>query len=399
METSSYVSTEESFQTATSSFQDVSAEEVPPEAFLNAEIAVLVCIAVIGIPGNILIITLQAKNHDKTTTDYLVMNMAVIEFLYCSVLLPLRILVDLPEVWKSVASDTLCEFQYSLLYILPLGSAWFLAVIAVDRYIKTCKPLNTNYTNETAKKICVGITGVACCTGIPAAFSHRLNDNFKCYILQKNNILMLAMELFAVLTALFEFVIFIYTYTNIGLALRQRHRKRVLAKLPNSQTNVPHHSLKIGNFVNKLGGKKVQPLNKLNPNGEASSATGHGELYHSNENRPPESQDMNSCEDKSKSSSSVYTVQISCSITNNLAAAERTLNRTTLIMFLLTIIYIIIWTLVAVATLARRQGTFMGVILDRLAETLPMFNCITNPTFFFALSSKFRSDAKKLIVG
>lgn len=367
----------------------------PPAIFLKIEASVLICIASIAIPGNILIIILQGKNKDKTSTDYLIMNMAMFELTYSSVLLPIRVLLDLPDVWKVVSSDSLCKFEYSLHYIMSLGSSWLLGVIAVDRYIKTCKPLNTNYTTVTARKIGAVISVAALIMGIPSTSAYVLGKDMTCIILPEFVQLMVGWEILAIVTLVFEFCTFGFTYTNIWLVLRRRHKKRVLGNLKSSHLSENVLSCQSRSFIRKISTAIVSPQEPTTVKTMSSHQKRKDTFCINAPSFVTEHPGVHSMEGYVAQPSNI-SPRLSSNVARKLAASERNLNKTTFIMFILTVSFTIIWTLVAAAILTRRHGTVLGIVVDRLSYVLPMLNCTTNPTFFFLMSSKFRKDAKKL---
>lgn len=377
-----------------------SKQSLVPQVLIDLEIAYLVCIAIISIPGNTLIVLLQLKNHDKISTDYLVMTMAIFEGLYTCCLTPIRLFVNFPNFWKTVASDALCRIEYSMLYVFPMSSAWFLGVIAIDRYFKTCKPLFTGYTTGTAKKVCLAVSFSAIAIGIPALFTYELKENSDCDLNQEYSKLMFFVEFIVLSTIMIEFGVFVFTYTSIGLALKRRHAKKVLAKLTASHANESVNTVKSGNIFKRLK-SKVSPLVRANVNEHLSVNSNKSETNDINVRTVSDIDDKSSGTDNTKGSNAVSMEKHADAERRKRLLAEKALNRTTRIMFLLTVVRVVIWTVSLTATMARRfiDSTAYALTVNKMSHTLPMFNCITNPVFFFVLSSKFRMDAKKLFTG
>ena len=141
------------------------------------EISYLSVIMLIGIPGNSLIICVQSRNRDKTSTDYFIGAMAVCELLCSSANASLRIIMN-TKIWIHIASHMFCRFDLNLIYITTFTSSYLLAAIAVDRYFKTCKPLSNVYNVKTSKLICLVVVFVGFLTGISGYFVFEVDEHF-----------------------------------------------------------------------------------------------------------------------------------------------------------------------------------------------------------------------------
>ena len=64
--------------------------------------------------------------------------------------------------------------------------------------------------------------------------------------------------------------------------------------------------------------------------------------------------------------------------------------RTTLVMFLITMMFIMSWTIFWVVKATATNDTDLGRVVLYLARTLYLIDCVTNPVFYMSLSSKFR---------
>lgn len=355
-----------------------------PQFVYKLEITYLVFIALVGIPGNSLILILQLRNREKSSTDYLVMTMAGFELWCSSVNNTVKILKNIPSLWASIASPRFCQLHYCSSYITTLASTWSLGAIAIDRYIKTCKPLTANYTLTTAKRICMGVSIAGVIGGFPPMITFTLDNYLHCLISEVHAGFMMWWDNAMIFTILVEFFVFIFAYANIGIALRKRHRVRVLAHVQPSDVSEPHNTLRaeftiqtILSKTNKVGiGKKEHSANIADNHNPEEMMAGA--------KRP-------SCERTSDQTQAIRTA-----VNQKLQLAEQMLNRTTRIMFLLTVVYLVIWSVVCTATITKKTGTVFGSIVDKLSETLFMLNCISNPLLFFCMSSKYRSDARKL---
>jgi len=73
----------------------------------------------------------------------------------------------------------------------------------------------------------------------------------------------------------------------------------------------------------------------------------------------------------------------------------RNLNRLTITTFLISLIYILTWSINW--TLYVFGPYVFGIEILYLSFSFPMVNCMVNPIMFFCLSSVFRANVKKLL--
>jgi len=351
------------------------------------EISYLSVIMLIGIPGNSLIICVQSRNRDKTSTDYFIGAMAVCELLCSSANASLRIIMN-TKIWIHIASHTFCRFHLNLIYITTFTSSYLLAAIAVDRYFKTCKPLSNVYNVKTSKLICLVVVFVGFLTGISGYFVFEVDEHFVCIVAKKYIKLQHGLDSCIISSTIVIFLVFIFTYVKIVITLCKRIRTQPLASSITIRKSTTKPNTRTLSYIfQKFKRNTVEP-------GSTSSktvATSSGIKYPSKDRSDAESS-------KHESSSSTYRVreERSVRVTNRPATlAEETVNRTTLMLFVLTIIYTITFTLTNIFVMTA--DAILGHIMVKLCKSLLMINCISNPICFICMSSKYRASAKRLL--
>eukprot|EP00057_Strongylocentrotus_purpuratus_P015159 XP_011669633.1 PREDICTED: prolactin-releasing peptide receptor-like [Strongylocentrotus purpuratus] len=97
---------------------------------------------ILGLTGNAIILQTYAWKKRKTSTDYLIMGQAVIDFVACSFSLPFIIRSGFPELIKI----GLCRFVFYAEEIFALNSLLLTTLISIDRYLAVCHPLRRRMT-------------------------------------------------------------------------------------------------------------------------------------------------------------------------------------------------------------------------------------------------------------
>ena len=97
---------------------------------------------ILGLPGNAIILQTYAWKKRKTSTDFLIMGQAVIDFVACSFSLPYIIRSGFPE----LITIGLCRFVFYAEEIFALNSLLLTTLISIDRYLAVCRPLRRRMT-------------------------------------------------------------------------------------------------------------------------------------------------------------------------------------------------------------------------------------------------------------
>lgn len=413
-----------------------------PQWVRSMELAYLSAVVVFGIPGNGLIILVQLKNKSKSSTDCLVLTMAGFDFICASFNAVLQAFQNTRVVWRFIASSFLCQLFIFLSFMTGGSTTLLMAGIAVDRYIKTCRPLNTFYSTKKAKHLCVVISCASILLALPAVPVFRLDQNGDCQPYYPLIQILKGWQTFLATMTTGMFFIISVSYSCVVLTLRKRHREQVRIKMALvSGTRGPERSR------SPVRGT-LEDRNKVYPEETVSRApktTNTTTLSHNVANKTSTSGFQNVCKTNASTGDTPATVSrhsdnkdredtpINCLKTNDppstnrlaiqgnkekmtsanrisslfkryrkttviraLVLQEQAMNRTTFIMIMITVIYMITHGLNWYIVVQDTHSDFI-YISRYISLSSIMINCITNPFFFFCMSSKFRTNAKKIM--
>lgn len=348
------------------------------------EMSYLSLIAIIGIPGNILILIVQTSNRHKSSTDYLVITMAIYELICSSFNAPIKIIYN-TSVWPYMASDIVCRIHAFLIYILTFSPTYLLGAIAVDRYVKTCRPLSNICDIKASKIVCVLMSLVGLLAAAPSIVTYEMKDNYICDVCTFYRNLQYTWDQCVTTSVGLVILVFAFSYFNIAVTLNSRIRKRKRKETSQATSTQERNSAwKLVQSFQRFRQKKVTPSSHVSDLNEAPIS----------DNKPPTQTG------DSKTSTAVIS-QASNSNANTQenatrkTMAEQTLNRTTRIMALLTMTFVFIWGVTCVCVLT--EDPVLGDVLEKFSDTFFLLNCTTNPVVFFCMSSKYRKKAKSLI--
>lgn len=348
------------------------------------EMSYLSLIAIIGTPGNILILIVQKSNRHKSSTDFLVITMAIYELICSSFNAPIKIIYN-TSVWPHMASDTVCRIHAFLIYILTFSPTYLLGAIAVDRYVKTCRPLSNICDTKASKIVCVLMSLVGLLAAVPSILTYEMKDNYICDVSTFYRNLQYTWDQCVTTSVGLVILVFAFSYFNIAITLNSRIRKR--KRKETSQTTSTHDEKSAWKFVQsfqRFRQKKVTPSNHVSELNEVPI---------SDSKQPTQTGDskMSTAVISQASNSNANTQENATHKT----MAEQTLNRTTRIMALLTMTFVVIWGVTCVCVLT--EDPVLGDVLEKFSDTFFLLNCTTNPVVFFCMSSKYRKKAKSLI--
>lgn len=367
------------------------------------EICYLSIITILGIPENSLILFSHKITRDKTSTDYLIAGMAMYE-LFCSSVNSLTKIIQNTNLWQMFASDTVCRVHFVFMYVTAFASPFFLAAIALDRYFKTCHPLRNVFTIRRSKVICVILSVASFITAWPIPITYELNKKWECSTAKEYIALQISWDMALIALTVIIFAVYIFSYVNIAITLRQRVKLRKTLRSQGDVASTEESS--VSRFLKRFSKFRVVPLNQLQQvrleiktnTGEELIGIENG-LNESDEagtsqcNRDSSGQEKRTDDTQlAKSREEKYSKMPSVRVPQKQLQIERTVNRTTLIMFLLTVIYAV--TYIPVNIYVVTASEVLGLEMEKLCKSILSLNCISNPILFFCMSSKYRSAAK-----
>ncbi|CAF1197923.1 unnamed protein product [Adineta ricciae] len=109
---------------------------------------ILILTTVCGSIGNLLVLYVYINRDDNKTCSFFIKMLAVVDFIICSVLVPL----ELYQTTTGIRNEFLCKF-YGFLHTHVLYSTFLITTIAFDRYFCICWPLYKIITIRRARII------------------------------------------------------------------------------------------------------------------------------------------------------------------------------------------------------------------------------------------------------
>ena len=405
---------------------------------VHVEICYLAVIGGLAIPGNTLILIVEFNNKDKASMDYLVLTMAVFDFLCAT--FNVFVQISAKTIWSLVASTVTCKLFVFTGYIVSISTVLLLGAVAVDRFIKTCKPFCTSYNTTAAKYICYIASLLSVLLSLPSALTYTLTNNLSCEPMSVYEPTMRAWNVFYACLVLVFFVVIAFSYTKIILKLKERYKMRLQQNQLNRQPPTTSTSKTLKQVVYPRKARKVQPINEnssgiqqdisdskshSSPKKTSNKLSAFGSSTSGSDSTPKQpyhqlqlviksisDQVPNEFGPGSSRKDALPTPNGNNVMTSNLGppkqqktrsrateggwfGKENVINRTNLIMFIITAIYVLTFGLSSLMLLTNYS--VFGKIMQAWSRTFKMINCATNPALYFSMSSKFRSKAKRTI--
>jgi hypothetical protein len=192
-----------------------------PDIAINMFIAYLSVVIVIGILGNGLILAMYISHKNKMATDWYFIFVAIFDLAMCVCGVPVQLSFQ-TKTWYRLGSDAVCRGYYFLTQSLTVSSMLILCLIAVERYIKLCKPSRRSLTAAGARKACTLLCAITAVVSLPAGVIHGTNEVGRCAVkpvYDKGHPFTRAYYLALLVAFIFMFVIVGVSYTFVGMAI------------------------------------------------------------------------------------------------------------------------------------------------------------------------------------
>ncbi|KAH3812500.1 hypothetical protein DPMN_140935 [Dreissena polymorpha] len=147
----------------------------------------LYAIITLGVPGNLLVLIVFIKHRPSNTTDWFIVFITTFDLL--SSLLNVPVYVTFTNtLWQHYGTDVICKLHMYLSQSIVLSSSFSICGLALDRYIKVCRPNAAFLTKMRARNVCIGITVTTSLLSIPCLFIFA-NIKGRCNVVVMNSYL------------------------------------------------------------------------------------------------------------------------------------------------------------------------------------------------------------------
>ena len=394
-------------------------------------ISCMVIIATVGIPANAFIVSVLSGFRGKTSTDIYIGAMAVTDLISSSVCTVFYILQYEARTWTFLASNAFYSLQSFILHMTSVLATLIFAAITHDRFKVTLSGISLmtlqDHAVKVAKRKCmiIAIFSFIYCT--PHLLITSLDEDTRlCSWSKSYTTLAYIVDSGLALIFLFLFIITVYSYTKIVIFLKKNHQRmhnltrtavRKITVLFRRTSVYPQRE----NIEGLQATSQGEDTNQSNESAEDGTKRGKGPLRSSCKTKLNQRTDIANSEQLNRitvqpinsqepqRAGSNLTSSEDISTENNFSArrseelkakakrARKQMNRTTLLMFLLTLIYVTTWIINWSASVFYEvSSTTYSSEISLLLMKAFMINSVTNPVLNILLSSKFRDKARNL---
>ena len=378
------------------------------------ELTCLFAFVLIGTPANALTFVVQCWIPDKVSTDILIAGLALVDFFNSTVMTPFNLVLSGYKM--AIFSTPFCRSMSFSAHLTALSSAAFIGALALDRYMLSCRPFNQWYSKQVAKRVCVIIplsVGVLAC---PILFMlNKVEGKLTCTFPEHLQIVNTVISNIILLLIASDFIIIIVCYSNIALLIRKQNKARV----KRMGSRIDRDRLSTGTWFGSTGNQcqtsttdtEDVVLHKATQDNKHTTVN-----ENANDDEPVElsgNRDTVSCvkqeganDDKDKNSSiNANSVTKPTNMTNTVQTTHVTTkhfkqkdqaNRTTGFLFLISLIFMISWSLGVIFVI---YGQVLSRVLQQLLHLGIRVNVVTNPLLLMLMSSKFRRNLKQQVCG
>jgi len=394
---------------------------------------------VFGVPGNALVMVVQLKKNAKSSTDYYVLLMAITDLIGSALIAPLYVLRNLKTFWLLAGTKSLCQLHFFITLQHNVASTLLLTALAYERYRLTCHPFLKDM-RRLQKSILFCMATVLFSVAFAACSIPMIGidkTTYRCRPLTSSGSAYTVIMSVMALIFICMFVVISVCYTKVSTFLRRRYRLKVTqlrSKLKQSaQGRSSGGEDTFGNMVeatspvNPHAGHQTaetslcQTIKLASIVGSERSVTADGDDEYTtvktimNGRRlrnnvvapvPSASTGNDACRDGSSTLENRAMLLIPARLpistrqyvdTTRVSDAEiRYINKVTLMMFFISIVYIGTWVFNWTVNMFARDQTQSVTDMAHLIRSDFMINCVSNPFFYISMSSKFRQHAKSI---
>jgi predicted nucleic acid-binding Zn ribbon protein len=399
-------------------------------------ISFMVGIATVGIPANAFVVIILSRLREKASTETYMCALSFADLISSSLCTIGYILRYEQTTWDVLASSVFCRLHVFLLYVTSVFSTILVALIAHDRF-KTTSFGNVSMTShkhevKIAKRKCAIVATVSILYCTSALITTTLDEDTRlCSRTQSHETIGYILDSVLVLIFLCMFGVTAFCYTRISYFLTKHNKKRNQLR---QETNTKRAIRKISSLFRQpseyMIRKKVQICVPISE-GHVNTPTGTGKtaknirqsrcvsfnrtvMHHGIENASSSKLNTtcisiatinvpqpNFTGNDVISNEEISKVESHCDrrLKQNKtdeARDRKRKKRTTLMMFLITVIYTSTWFITWIASIVEVSMSINLPGLLLMMKKMYMINSVINPVLYVLMSSKFREHARNL---
>ncbi|XP_062608293.1 vasopressin V1b receptor-like [Saccostrea cucullata] len=395
---------------------------------IEATVAMLVVLMVIGVIGNIHVLAVFGLHFQKSSTYMtFVFSLAVINFLMCSIEIPFEIL-DLLYPY-GLFSGSFCKVFRSSNAALSMSSVFLLLLIAIDRYKRVCHPLKIQWSLKKSRILIVTVISVATFLAIPVVFIFGPHTTEiaagvhvqKCFFDDnvKGSLYPLMYLIVLQLVFVVSELVLVFSYLSIGLTIGKHVKKR--AKMTQYQMkrskskrvstenlnslNSPSNNSDTDN-VNSLSISVIDIKEKMEISGDPKVHDDHISKYDTPENKATQTtggkndfDDMMEKSDDGRNSCPAAQHEVKNNIKKKRASINSQAKKHTKVFFVVTLVFIIMYTpylilgvFLALKENFRENMNDLELTFYRLAMRLVYVNDVINCFIYGVFDHRFKTS-------
>ncbi|KAL8610902.1 hypothetical protein ACOMHN_056757 [Nucella lapillus] len=187
---------------------------------------------VVGVPGNAVVVAAYGKLKAKSSCDWYILYIGILDLIICLFRVPTHLAMETGH-WQQHGTNALCKCVYWLSQSVISASVFLFGFIAIDRYIKVCRPsvvISARFFRNSIPLITLGSILFA----LPTLWMFANNAQDRCVLVPSRlgfrQLKIYYSFLFAAFIIMFVVVVICYTFIIIKARRSQQavkdHRKR-----------------------------------------------------------------------------------------------------------------------------------------------------------------------------
>ncbi|KAL3847682.1 hypothetical protein ACJMK2_018579 [Sinanodonta woodiana] len=178
----------------------------------------------IGIPGNFIVLAIYQKLKPSTNIDCYIVSIAGLDIVCLVVTVPMYIVIQ-TQLWDVTDVNTFCKTLIFTGQLVTFAESFLLCAMAIERFLKVCRPNLTSSPERQGKNIAVSILVTTCFISVPNLLFSWDDYNRNCLPIANPQWIASVFFLFTVSLLIIVFGIISFSYTSVAKKLFQTARK------------------------------------------------------------------------------------------------------------------------------------------------------------------------------